>query len=834
MMTKQLNLIILIILFISATFFGCKKEDQTRLQANWSANDPILIPFNVRNNERNQGNLVKNPSFETGKVYYEKGNIKSFDIAGWKKVGNNIQWINDENEGFNSDEIYEGTHAIKIERSIADETEQTGEGIISDFIKVIPGNYSFKLYLRFENICPNQSRIGIKMYDAINLRLQFYDKNKIEISGTEYDAFRNKKIDNTFKSLTLSNYWQIEKFGWGEIFGKTANYPFFDGDIPDEARYVKIYIGLKGTGKMWVDNVDFRYTDKNFTMLERIKPFFDSSFLVQDLVFPQPKQLIKKQQIEFFNKELQLYPVIVIPENASKRLKECAQEIKNLLISCIKNTDNSLLPDIEIVNNVNQIKENQFVISVGNNELYNKYKMSLPDTALSAHKNAYYIFQSELKNNMVFINGSDDNAISDALKTFKQLFAQKASTYYAANIIDYPDISERAVLIHYFDRDLDVLNSKLELFTDYKFNDLYFEWYGSDNKEHYPFNSMEDLQNTNNAGNYSLLVDFVKLNAKQTIKGNSNESYNYSSLLSKACKSILFVGDSYQPYEECNQEKVVFQSSTNINKNIQFDHINLLNDINNRLNGKNSLTKLEFLAPWNSLYIIDKGQGRAEMYFTDLNRNIPEDITMYWTGGAFYTESIDFAEYYRINEITGHNPALFDNSLLAYSRRLNTDYLKNYYAGKIRTLSIFEPYNMNIFNAYYNSNERKTVLNTNHISELNTIRILTASNYYWNAKSYNPEKSLWIVLNKLFGRELAIKLIYFNDSYYGLKEICQKMEVDGSQYKNLRIAKNFETELIKNYEELKISLNNKALLLELENLKAELLLKYNDLAEVNK
>ncbi|HAF27678.1 MAG TPA: hypothetical protein DCG75_01400 [Bacteroidales bacterium] len=827
MIFKRINLLSLILIFFSIIFFGCKKEDQTRLQASWSANDPILIPFNIRNNEKNLGNLVQNPSFETGKVYYEKGNLKSYDITGWKKVGNNIKWVISENGDFSEDEVYKGTHAIKIERNIADETESVGEGIISDFIKVIPGNYSLKFFLKLENVCPNQARIGTKMYDAINIRLQFFDKNKIEINGDELDAFRNKKIDNTFKSLTLSNFWQIEKFGWGEVHGKTAHFPFYDGDVPDEARYVKIYIGLKGTGKMWIDNVDFRYTDKNFTMLERMKPYFDSSYFVYDLVFPQPKQLIKKSQLELFNKEQNAYPIILIPDNATINIKEAAQAFREMLISVIKTTNNSISPEIRIVNNVNEIKDKQLVISLSTSNLYKKYEANLPDTILTKHKSAYYIIQPENEKNIILINGFDE-AIKYAIQTFRQLIDKKA-LYNSANIIDYPDITERAILMHYFDGELNELYSKLNLFGEYKFSDIYFEWYNNDNKKHFPFNSPNDLLTENNSMNYNLMIDLVKLNAQQSLK--SNESLNYKSLLSKSYKSLLFAGDYYQPYEDCNQDKVVFYSNNNLTKNVQSDHIKFLKDFSKHVANQNSRTKLEFLSSWNRLDLIDKGQGRAEIYYYDLSRNISDNITMYWTGGTYYSESIDYAEHFRINEIIGHSPALFDNSLLAKDQRLNTDYLKSYYAGKIRTMSFFEPYNLQTVSYQANA---KTILNTNQLSELNTIRILTASNYFWNTASYNPDKSLWIVLNKLYGRENAIKLLKFNDSYYGLKEICQKIESDGSQFKNIRIARNFETELIKYAQELENSIDDKVLLSEINKLKTEILTKYNNLVSADK
>ncbi len=366
------------------------------------------------------------------------------------------------------------------------------------------------------------------------------------------------------------------------------------------------------------------------------------------------------------------------------------------------------------------------------------------------------------------------------------------------------------------------------MFNEYKFSDIYFEWYNNETKNHFPFNSSGELLKKNYSMNYNLMIDLVKLNAKQALK--SNKILNYNTLLSKSYRSLLFVGDYYQPYEDCNQDKVVFYSNNSLNKNIQFDHIKLLNNISKHIVDQNSSTNIEFLSPWNRLDLIDKGQGRAELYYFDLNRNISDDITMYWTGGTYYSESIDYAEYFRINKIIGKSPALFDNSLLA--ERLNTDYLKSYYAGKIRTMSLFEPYNVETagnFNDY-----SKTILNTNQLSELNIIRILTASNYFWNADSYNADKSLWIVINKLFGRENAIKLLQFNDSYYGLKEICQKIESDGVQFKNVRIAKNFETELIKYYQELEKSIDNKALLSELDKLKTEILVKYNNLISADK
>ena len=107
--------------------------------------------------------------------------------------------------------------------------------------------------------------------------------------------------------------------------------------------------------------------------------------------------------------------------------------------------------------------------------------------------------------------------------------------------------------------------------------------------------------------------------------------------------------------------------------------------------------------------------------------------------------------------------------------------------------------------------------------------ILTAADYFWNQNSYNANKSLWIAMNKVYGKELAIKLLYFNDAYFGLKEVCQKIENNGLQHKNLRVAKNFENALNNSYSEFEQICSNGDLIKELGMYKNEILKKYNAL-----
>ena len=63
---------VITLILIAGLFFtnGCTgKKTSTHNQAVWSSKDPFTIPYQVRNMQKNSGNLVHNPSFELGKFF---------------------------------------------------------------------------------------------------------------------------------------------------------------------------------------------------------------------------------------------------------------------------------------------------------------------------------------------------------------------------------------------------------------------------------------------------------------------------------------------------------------------------------------------------------------------------------------------------------------------------------------------------------------------------------------------------------------------------------------------------------------------------------------------
>jgi hypothetical protein len=58
------------------------------------------------------------------------------------------------------------------------------------------------------------------------------------------------------------------------------------------------------------------------------------------------------------------------------------------------------------------------------------------------------------------------------------------------------------------------------------------------------------------------------------------------------------------------------------------------------------------------------------------------------------------------------------------------------------------------------------------------IKFATVADYEWNTSAYVPERSLWKALVKAYGPACAKEVLFFNEAYYGLYDVCMRMERD--------------------------------------------------------
>ncbi|HJZ40286.1 MAG TPA: hypothetical protein VJ203_07965 [Bacteroidales bacterium] len=430
---------------------GCRQQEETEEQRlTWSTEAPLSIPYRARLKQAERANLVRNHSFETGRTFLLDNMTKSFVIDGWQQVGQHVEWVDVRNDSlYQVNEALSGHRAVKIVRHQAYETDEQGEGIMSDFIKVIPGNYNFSFYTRIENAFPLRARLGTRMYDAIDIRLLYFDRNKIPISPKQPFPQADQVVDNSFKSLSFANFNSVPSFGWGKIRGKSAYFPFPEGDIPSSAHYVKIFLGLKGKGTMWIDSVHYGYSASNFSVAERMSSYTDTSFYLQQVILPTPRKVQKMESVIFYNtgQNTKKLPVILVPADADTLTMQAAELIRSSLLQSIKNAGGSTVnaSDITIVraDNGEGVRESKLVFSVGNTSLYRKYREILPQREIAHYPQGYFIYSTNDLPNLVFLGGNTAVGIYYAALTAIQLVDERKPVFHGARIIDYPDFENR-------------------------------------------------------------------------------------------------------------------------------------------------------------------------------------------------------------------------------------------------------------------------------------------------------------------------------------------------------------------------------------------------------
>lgn len=830
------------VLFFLMIIAGCiEREKAIRNQALWSSQDPITIPYHIRLNQLQKGNLVFNPSFETGKFFFEEGEDNAFFVRGWSRVGERVEWVDLSNPAWAKEEVSHGNHAIKIHREKSSEMEETGEGIISDFIKVIPGNYLFTFDIKLEDIHPNQSRLGTKLYDAINIRLLFYDRNKIELDGKEYYPYLDEFIDNSFKGYSFSNFWFIDSFGYGNVRGRTYNYPFSEGDVPDDAQFVRIFFGLKGTGTMWIDNVDYRFSKWNFTALERVTPFMDSAFSKADLILPTPKQVREGEIVSYVRSDagVNREPLILIPSNPSALTLKAAGLIK----AKIEENDSvhvSLSQSIPL-----NIHHYSALFSVGKTDLFSRSSGQLSVSIPEEKPQSYLVDLLQGNTPVIFLVGNDPLGDYYAATTALQLFDSDKQQFHGVSISDYPDFLGRSYLFDSW-QDEPALNNDLDnidRMSLMKLNKAYIgygqtrgrkEWYNPDDLFTKGVRLVGEACRENGAMelaiminpyyhlDYEMPVDSIDHDIRYAWTHSDPESMKklkdaFRRGLDAGATTLLLMADDFLPHEKGSRKLYTLYTEEDKKAfgNLQHAHAFVINSLYQWVENNYPGTRFEFCPPWYLNEFIDRSMGRAEYYFKDLMELIPEDIAIIWTGPTVRSLAYDKIDFMKYTRLIGRKPMIWDNTL--YARALESDYggYAALYPGKVRMCNLFEPYDVAVpenFHQYVDGPHM--YVNGSASSEFYKIKYATVADFEWNNNAYDPDLSLWKTLLAQFGKEVARQLLEFNDAYYGLTDVCMKIEKGNVSNRLLRQGELFTEKLHILYSNLSGNLKNNPLLVE--------------------
>ena len=331
---------------------------------------------------------------------------------------------------------------------------------------------------------------------------------------------------------------------------------------------------------------------------------------------------------------------------------------------------------------------------------------------------------------------------------------------------------------------------------------------------HFPFeaaaeNLSHQLRHTwthSSPESFRLLKDFLKIG------------------LDAGADTVMLLADDFVPHTGKNRQNYSLYTVADKRRfiNLQNAQAYIINNLKQWLDTDYPGTQLEFCPPWYANEHIDRSEGKAELYFKELTFQIPPEIAIIWTGPTIRSLSIDAADIYRYQALIGRWPMIWDNTL--YARNLETRRYggyATYYPGKVRMCNLFEPfdtYRPENFQKF--SDDQRIYINGNTYRETYKVKYATVADYEWNTSSYNPELSLWKVLLQTYGPVCAKELLGFNDAYYGLYDMCLRMEIGGAKEAYIKKGQKFLNELANRLQRISgSSMANQPLLQELENLR---------------
>ncbi|MGD8291547.1 MAG: beta-N-acetylglucosaminidase domain-containing protein [Desulfobacterales bacterium] len=756
-----------------------------------------------------------------------------FSLKGWEKVGNNVDWATLDPGKGSSQEVYRGKHSIRINRKRSTELDDA-EGIISDFIPVIPGNYYFTCTLRLKNIVSNRYRLGAKLNDAIVIKVSFFNEHQEPLDSGYLNPNTGSPIDNSNKNYAFSNFWRIDDFPWGTVRGRTYHYPFSEGDTPDGTRFVRLFFGLKGSGTLWLDDVDYRYSEWNFTALERFKPFFGRQLAVEEKIIPTPKSLTWIGDIRYYRagQPIHCLPVIILPRDPSPAERTAAKVLQNKIESVLKKfvgADRRREPLIRVISknpNITDISKSTLIYSIGRNEIFRSVQPDVPLKEIRGKQQGYIIKTQQIDGSrIVFLLGETPIGSFNAVATAVQLLNDNVCIYHDATVVDYPDFLGRSYVFKNWksskelQKDLD----NIERMSLYKLNKVYFgydrtrkSWHQIDPLYREGIIAAGKRINENGAVSLAMMVNpyshfkmgqpAASLGDRVRHQWTHSNPDSFTTLqeifkvgLEAGAGTIMLLSDDYLPHTGKSLFDYSLYALEDKNRfvNLQNAQAHIINKLKQWLDAEYPHTRFEFCPPWYSNEHIDRSDGRAELYLKELAFQIPQEVAVIWTGPTVRSLSIDMADLFRYMSLIGRPPMIWDNTL--YARNLETSRYGGYtahYPGKVRMCNLFEPYHTYRpidFQRYNQGREMYT--NGSAHSEVYKLKYATVADYQWNTAAYNPELSLWKILCQTYGSLVAEKLIRFSDAYYGIYGTCLRIETEGQRQPYLIDAKNFLSDL---------------------------------------
>jgi hypothetical protein len=819
---------------------------RTRESSSWTSTNPLNIPYNMRNKEYKSGNLIQNHSFEDGFPLNADSNSMQ-SIKHWTIIGNDVYYLENTIDSITPF----GKRYILIHRDVLNETDSIGSGVLSDFIPVFPANYELSVKMKAKNIHPQMERWGTKLLDAIHIRIHYFDDNKNAISSALFHQKSNSYIDYGFKGFGFANIYSIDSIPWTHILPRSSNHPFADGNFPDNCRFVKIFIGLKGTGSLWIDDVCLKFSKWNFSTLERMHHHNSANFnSVHQLILPTPQYVNFKNNIPLINAgfEQVLYPTVVLlapqtPINLYAQ-QSLSTELKNTLVNsypdCYIKTTQTITPELLNTSSI------LFVLNTYENADTSLFAQIIPNYTFKPQ--SYTISDTIIgRKRIILLSGKDTRSLYYASLTTAQLLNKQTGLYAHSHIIDFPEFQERSVAFCPFQITTNShthISNTFQFLARNKLNNAYIDLTSNNQKYTQKHDSVlmdiltiisDEIQKHNYLSIGMSVSPYISAENDTTEPRHNQWKHNQA--------GVDFIFNSIKPFFDVGAKKMIlnFQIPKHISKQNFTQHINnlfqedfekftslaqaqiyVLKQLSDKLNSNYSNYQIDLFPTWSNNEQINYSRFEGNIYISEMQSQIPLSSKLVWEGNTEHSYAIDLTDFIHFSNHSLSKLIFWDNSIVINS--YNSTNRNNRRVVRLRNL--FEPFEVQL------TKDVKTsiihfISRIDSFSQITKIRLSTLADYLWNPLQYSPEISLWKTLVSWYGTEAAELLITFNEEYQKLFQHTDELEFGE------KVNKSLEKKIEQNFQELKELLEKNDSIINKKDceLYSELVLKVIDLEQ---
>ncbi len=487
----------------------------------------------------------------------------------------------------------------------------------------------------------------------------------------------------------------------------------------------------------------------------------------------------------------------------------------------------------------------RFIFSLGKTQIFNENANKLPIKKISGKAEGYFISILPAMDRLVFVDANDDQGYVHATQTILQLINKENQVYHHYDIIDFPDIETRAIILPLSQRDLDnKLISHIRKLTDVGYNMIYFqegngiEFFTKDDVQMQTFRTLTS-EIKSFAPNCNFGVSFLNLRFR-----SQNKDENQLAYIRMQAEKIGKLINEYKASGLTNfiiTDEVIWDFMDLGSKAVSFEIItseeleeflantsSYLSGIENKIKAIHEQINILLMPVLSTNENILQSSGYATIYFNQIHKynNLFDGII--WKGPSDLPLQIDVADSYHFRSASNMINYLLVNTLTTRKENKLNGGFASIYPGKARTGSIFEALDIQLAETPVEMGLASCcIINQNEYSSLSKIRLMTAADYLWNMKGYKPAESIWKALFNLYGKEEAIRLIRFTDKYYELLQLCMILEKEKFNQKNYKSGENIIVALNTQWNEITKDLSSEIELLnELSDIKNQLISRF--------